>query len=135
MRSTRTRTLVGAVLLGGLLLSACSGDTAIFDLTSATEAQELLTEQPAGLTILDVRTPQEYADGHLSGAANLDFYEPDFAASLDELDKEQPYFVYCRSGSRSESAIETMKGLGFTEVYELDGGIVSWVQAGLPVEG
>ena len=106
----------------------------MFELTSATDAQELLTDAPAGLVVLDIRTPEEFADGHIAGARNLDFYEPDFAASLDTLDKDLPYFVYCRSGNRSSSAIETMKDLGFAEVYELDGGIVSWAESGLPIE-
>lgn len=128
------RTLLAVVIAAVLTLSACASDTAVFELTSATDAQELLTDAPAGLVVLDIRTPEEFADGHIAGARNLDFYEPDFAASLDALDKDLPYFVYCRSGNRSSSAIETMKDLGFAEVYELDGGIVSWAESGLPIE-
>ena len=132
----RYRGSLGALLLvGTLLLAACGSDTAAFALSSASDSQELLAEPPAGLTILDIRTPEEFASGYIAGATNLDFYEPQFAAWLDDLDKEAPYFVYCRSGNRSASAIETMKELGFTEVYELAGGIVSWAQAGLPLEG
>lgn len=129
------KSMLGAFALAAVMtLGACGGDTAVFDLTSAPEAQQLLADAPAGLTILDIRTPDEFSTGHIAGAANLDFYEPQFGAELDALDKDQPYLVYCRSGNRSASAIETMKSLGFTEVYELDGGIVSWVGAGLPVE-
>lgn len=131
----RFRTRLAAVLVAGAMaLTACGGDTAVFDLTSAEASQELLQAPPTGLVILDIRTPEEFAGGHIAGAANLDFYEPDFAANLDALDKDLPYFVYCRSGNRSASAIETMKDLGFTQVYELDGGIVSWAGAGLPIE-
>jgi rhodanese-related sulfurtransferase len=115
-------------------MAACGGDTAVFDLTSAADAQELLAEAPAGLVVLDIRTPDEYTSGHIAGAVNLDFYEPDFAESLDGLAKDLPYFVYCRSGNRSETTIDQMRNLGFTEVYELDGGIVSWAEAGLPTE-
>ena len=131
---TMHRTLTAIAMAGILLLSACSGDTAVFDLTSAAESQELLAEAPSDLVILDIRTPEEFASGHIGGASNLDFYEPDFADSLDGLAKDLPYFVYCRSGNRSASAIDVMKDLGFTEVYELDGGIVTWVEAGLPIE-
>jgi rhodanese-related sulfurtransferase len=128
------RRIVALTLTASLGLAACGGDTTVFELTDATESQELLTEPPAGLVVLDIRTPQEYAEGRLAGSSNLDFYEPDFAQSLDALDKDLPYFVYCRSGNRSSEAIETMKDLGFTEVYELDGGIVKWAEAGLPIE-
>jgi len=129
------RRIAALAIAGVLTLSACGGgDTAVFDLTSAAESQVLLADAPSGLVILDIRTPDEFNAGHLAGANNLDFYEPDFAASLDELDKDLPYFVYCRSGNRSATAIETMKDLGFTEVYELDGGIVSWAEAGLPID-
>ena len=134
MRSHFKRSL-GAILLAGvLLLSACGSDTAAFELTSAVDAQELLAEPPVGLTVLDIRTPEEFGAGYIAGATNLDFYEAQFSNWLDELDKDAPYFVYCRSGNRSASAIEAMKDLGFTEVYELDGGIVSWANAGLPLE-
>ena len=129
----RTR-LLALALAASLALAACGGDTAVFDLTPAAEAQELLDDAPAGLVVLDIRTPDEFAEGHIGGSSNLDFYEPDFAASLDALDKDLPYFVYCRSGNRSSQALETMKDLGFTEVYELDGGIITWAEAGLPIE-
>ena len=135
MTLTRKRSIGAALLAAALLIPACGSDTAAFELTSAVESQQLLAEPLPGLTILDIRTPDEFASGHIAGATNLDFYEPQFAGWLDDLDKDTPYLVYCRSGNRSASAIETMKSLGFAEVYELDGGIVSWAQSGLPLEG
>jgi len=135
MNPTRTRSIATALLAGALALSACGGSsTAVFELDSPNQAGELLADAPAGLVVLDIRTPEEFASGHIAGANNLDFYEPTFADSLDELDKDLPYFVYCNSGNRSATAIDTMKDLGFTEVYELDGGIQAWLQAGLPVQ-
>ena len=128
------RRLVALAAAAVLVVSACGGDTAVFELTDAVESQELLAEPPPGLVVLDIRTPEEFASGRIAGSSNLDFYEPDFAQSLDVLDKDLPYFVYCRSGNRSSDAIETMRDLGFTEVYELDGGIVKWAEAGLPIE-
>ncbi len=126
---------VAAVALTAVLgLAACGGDGAVFELTDTAESQELLAEPPAGLVVLDIRTPEEFAEGHIAGSSNLDFYQPDFSDSLDALDKELPYFVYCRSGNRSADAIATMKDLGFTEVYELDGGIVKWAEAGLAIQ-
>ncbi len=83
--------------------------------------------------MLDVRTPEEFASGHLAGAVNLDFYAPSFADDLAALDREAPYLLYCRSGNRSGQAREMMRSLGFAEVHEIAGGINAWVEAGLPV--
>jgi len=135
MLSQRKRTLVAAAMALALLASACGGTaTDAFELTSATDAQELLAEPPAGLVVLDVRTPLEFAEGHIADAANVDFYEPSFGAELDALNKDTPYFVYCRSGNRSAQTVQTMRDLGFTQVYELEGGILTWLDAGLPIE-
>ena len=80
--------------------------------------------------LLDVRTPQEIAQGYLEGAININFSAPDFTNQLDRLDKTKPVYVYCRSGRRSASAMNTLKDLGFSEVYNLQGGIINWANAG-----
>lgn len=80
-------------------------------------------------TILDVRTPAEFASGHLEGAVNADI-EGDFAAAIADLDKAAPYAVYCRSGNRSAIAVQAMQQAGFTATYHLDGGITAWQAAG-----
>ncbi len=130
------RTIATVALAAAIAVSACGGsDTAAFELIDAGEAQELLTAPPQDLVVLDVRTPEEFDAGHLDASVNIDFYAADFADQLDDLDKDVPYFVYCRSGNRSATTIETMRGLGFSEVYELDGGIISWAEAGLPLDG
>ncbi|NNF68696.1 MAG: rhodanese-like domain-containing protein [Acidimicrobiia bacterium] len=131
----KMRRLTALLMVVGLIVSACGGTaTATFDLVSATEAHELIADPPDGLVVLDVRTPDEFAGPHLSDAVNIDFYDTYFSSRLDLLDKDTPYLVYCRSGNRSSSTIEIMKDLGFTEVYDVDGGINSWVGAGLPTE-
>jgi len=84
--------------------------------------------------VLDIRTPEEYAEAHLADAIVVDYYAPDFADQLDALDKNVPYVLYCRTGNRTSDAVETMRSLGFTEVYEIDGGIVNWYEQGFPVE-
>ena len=86
-----------------------------------------------GTIVLDVRTPQEYAGGHLAGARNLDVNAPDFRTRLGTLERNAPYAVYCRSGNRSTTALETMRQMGFTAAYHLGGGIGAWTAAGLPV--
>ena len=130
----RSRTSIAALSLS-LVLAACSGATAVdgVSLSSAAAASEVIAAAPAGLVVLDVRTPAEFTDGHLADAINIDFYEADFADSLKALDRDVPYVLYCRSGNRSATAAQIMRDLGFTEVYEVDGGILAWVQAGLPI--
>ena len=83
-----------------------------------------------GTTIVDVRTPAEYADGHLPGAMNIDLQGADFLQQVSALDPTAPYAVYCRSGNRSAVAVDQMTQLGFTSAYDLAGGYVDWEQAG-----
>jgi rhodanese-related sulfurtransferase len=83
--------------------------------------------------LLDVRTPQEFAEGHLSGARNLDFSSEGFAAALTGMDKSVAYMVYCKSGRRSAMAAEQMQEAGFTTITDLKGGITAWQSARLPV--
>jgi phage shock protein E len=80
--------------------------------------------------IIDVRTPAEFSEGHLPGAVNIDVQSPDFAAQVAGLDPSIPYAVYCRSGNRSQVAIDVMAQNGLTNVYHLGGGIGAWQQAG-----
>jgi rhodanese-related sulfurtransferase len=82
--------------------------------------------------IIDVRTPEEFAEGHIEGAELIDFYRQDFADELAKLDPDQPYVIYCRSGNRSGQTGEIMAGLGFTDVVDVEGGIVNWQANGLP---
>jgi phage shock protein E len=99
-------------------------------LASPEEAQALIAD--GDVTVLDVRTPEEFAAGHLAGAENVDFYATDFAEQIDTLDQGEQYVVYCRSGNRSEKATRLMAQKGFTTVADVDGGIVAWEAAGLP---
>ncbi|MBK7720857.1 MAG: rhodanese-like domain-containing protein [Austwickia sp.] len=87
----------------------------------------------SGTVIVDVRTPQEFAEGHLQGALLADVSAPDFASRLAGLDRSRTYAVYCRSGNRSRTAVDQMSALGFTHVYGLDGGINDWTAAGRPI--
>lgn len=80
--------------------------------------------------ILDVRTPEEFSDGHLKNATLMDFYESSFSDDLAKLDKEKTYLVYCRTGSRSAQAAEMMIELGFKNVYNMVGGIIQWRELG-----
>lgn len=82
--------------------------------------------------VVDVRTPPEFASGHLAGARNIDV-NGDFAAGIASLDKQASYAIYCRSGNRSATAMQIMQDAGFGHVFHLGGGIGAWQQAGLEV--
>jgi rhodanese-related sulfurtransferase len=84
--------------------------------------------------VIDVRTPAEFAEGHIEGAVNIDVEDPAaFTAAVANLDPAATYAVYCRSGNRSATATAYLVDEGFASVAELDGGIVAWTDAGLPV--
>lgn len=101
-------------------------------LVSAEDGAAIQADPPQDLVILDVRTPEEFAEGHLDGAIMIDFYRDDFADQLAELDPNVPYLLYCRSGNRSGQTTAIMEELGFTDVADINGGILAWNQAGLP---
>ncbi len=149
LRSRRPRLLrpvVVAVAALGLVGSACSDDTASppTDTASSMPAvavtEAVLIDPLEGqammrdltVTVIDVRTPAEFANGHVEGAVNLDVEGGQFSASLAELDPAATYIVYCQSGRRSALAAAAMVAAGFTEVHDM-GGIQDWIDAGLPV--
>ena len=84
--------------------------------------------------VLDVRTPREYASGHLAGAMNLNLRAADFATQAARLDKGRTYLVHCAVGARSASACQAMSALGFTNLVNLKTGIQGWEAAGQPVQ-
>lgn len=79
------------------------------------------------IIVIDVRTKEEYDSGHIKNAINIDFYSDDFEKEISVLDKNKEYMIYCRSGGRSSEALEIMKEMGFKNVSELEGGIMSHV--------
>jgi rhodanese-related sulfurtransferase len=131
--------------LGLFVLASCGGDEATADPvpaatasdTGARPAHGLVTAEQAsvlatdpGVTVIDVRTPEEYAEGHLDGAVLVDFSAPTFADEIARLDPTQPYLVYCRSGNRSGQAVAAMQQLGFGSLWDMDGGVIAWTAAG-----
>lgn len=115
----------GAVAAGGVL-----------DLTPK-QASLLLQQRPSNphrrVVVLDVRTPEEFRDGHIRGAVNLDFYSPAFRERLARLDRKRTYLIHCARGGRSAGAVALAKELGFRKVYHLPAGMSGWRAAGLPV--
>ena len=97
----------------------------------ADKVKQLLDE---GVTVIDVRTPQEYSEGYIKGANNIDWYASDFLNNIEKLNHQQPVVLYCRSGNRSVLAAAKLQSLGFTKIYSLTGGINNWQASGFPVE-
>lgn len=83
--------------------------------------------------VLDVRTKEEFGQGHLASATMIDYYKDDFRQQLSKLDKTKPVFVYCAAGGRSHSSSEILKELGFKYVYDLQGGMRAWKGANKPI--
>ena len=127
------------LLLVTVFLYGCTIQTdspnQIFEDIGVQEAFELIQDNQGNqsFVIIDVRTPEEFNDGHIENAINIDFYSETFREDLDKLDKNKTYFIYCRSGNRSGRAMDIMAELGFKEVYNLSVGITAWVAEGLPV--
>ncbi len=96
---------------------------------SVDEAKHLIAEniENANFIIIDVRTPEEFAKGHIDRAINLDFYNS-FDQQMKNLDKNKRYLIYCRSGNRSSQAMSLFKEQGFTEIHEISGGYNAWIQ-------
>lgn len=112
-----------------LALTACSSTTSAT--LSPTEFNDLT--QRAGVVTLDVRTPGEFASGHLPNAVNMDVESGTFAQQISTLNPETTYAVYCRSANRSKTALQQMSDAGIQNAQDLDGGIVAWQAQGLPV--
>ncbi len=85
------------------------------------------------IQLIDVRTPGEYAGGHIGNAANIDINSDDFAQKVGALDKSKPVYVYCLSGGRSASAASALQQMGFQEIYNLAGGVMKWKAEGKPL--
>ncbi|MFT4690461.1 MAG: rhodanese-like domain-containing protein [Verrucomicrobiia bacterium] len=124
-----------SLLVLGFILSVSStfaaDKKAVHQRVSVTEFERILKEKK--LTVLDVRTPAEYDDGHIKGAKLINFYAADFAKQVGKLDKKKEYLVTCRSGGRSARACQLMTKLGFKKLYDLSTGMSGWVAAGKPV--
>ena len=119
-----------ALIASALLLAGCSSSPSAMDL-SVTEFSAKAAE--SGVVTLDVRTPGEFAEGHIEGARLIDFQSGNFENEIATLDKNATYAVYCRSGNRSGQAVKVMQDAGFTNVFNMNGGVIEWANAGLPL--
>lgn len=139
---------VAALAVTGISLTACSSSS---DAGGASSAGSVSAGLPApeapqrvdagtfaaavatpGITVIDVRTPEEFAAEHIDGAVNINVADPTFGTQVAALDPAKTYAVYCHSGNRSQTAVSQMSQAGFTHIYELQTGISGWTAAGYP---
>lgn len=146
MGKQRRFMVIAALVVGlGWGLNGCSSDSATSEVSatagptaeaapaagSELEPQDFAAAlKRSGTTLIDVRTPAEFAEGHLPGAVNIDVESPTFVDQVRALDPAGTYALYCHSGNRSGVAMANMMQLGFTQVYHLAGGISAWQDAG-----
>ena len=102
----------------------------LFSCTDAREKPitEWTSEDLENAVLVDVRTPEEFAEGHLEGALNYDWYNADFILQMETIDKSQKVYVYCRKGGRSASAAKLLDSLGYKKVIDLTGGYDAWLE-------
>jgi rhodanese-related sulfurtransferase len=122
------RTCTHAVLPGLFLLFGCGAPVNTGTLDPVSFQQAIGPK----VQLIDVRTPAEFAEGHLVGARNLDWSGGALETAMPGLEKGAPVLLYCASGRRSAAAREAMKAAGFSDVKDLEGGIRAWSAAGLP---
>lgn len=119
------------VLFAIIFITSCQGQTSNhIQVLDANAFAEKINATPQA-QVIDVRTPEEYATTHIENAQNINWLNEAFVNNLSNLDKSKPVFVYCKAGSRSQKAAAKLAELGFTSIYDLQGGILKWEAAGL----
>mgnify|MGYP006276893927 CR=1 FL=1 len=113
-----------------LVLTGCSAES---NSTNLSAADFLLKSQEPGVITIDVRTPEEFKSGYISNSLNINVESDSFEGEIASLDKSATYAIYCRSGRRSQLAIDKMRSAGFTNLFNLDNGINDWNANGLPL--
>ena len=134
--------LAVAIISSAVSFSSMAADAKVDSKTEAkpavknikvADAAKLLAEKKE-VVVLDVRTPEEFNEGHLKGAVNINIQSKTFKEDVAKLDKSKTYLVNCASGGRSTRACNAMGGLGFKDALNLEGGFKAWSAAGQPVE-
>ena len=113
------------IVLGSVVIMSCQDP-----LPAKPLAKEEFKERIASLDtlqLIDVRTPEEFGEGHINHAQNVDYFKEDaFKTYFENYDREKPLFLYCRSGNRSQKAALILKEMGFENLFDLEGGYTVW---------
>ena len=123
-------TIVLVVFLSLITLS-CKSDKSVITIVSTEEVETIM--QSEDVQLIDVRTPEEYEEGHILNAQNIDYNSPNFEVDITKLDKTKPVLLYCKSGNRSGKSSQIFLEAGFKIIYDLEGGITEWIDKGLEV--
>ena len=124
------------IVVAIIMLSSCSNSQAqqsvsLIENVDTKKFKELV-DAGKGI-ILDVRTPEEVAEGYISNASTINLYDNDFNSKINLIQKDREIYVYCKSGGRSAEAAEALKKNGFIKIYNLKGGISAWENNGFPI--
>ena len=132
-KNLMTLMLLISLVITVFLISGCIGTQLTEDVTPQ-EAFALIQENQDNpdFVIIDVRTPEEFAQEHIENALNLNYHSETFRDELNQLDKSKTYLIYCQSGNRSRNALNIMAELDFKEAHNMLGGIAGWKKEGLP---
>ncbi|TGV01252.1 rhodanese-like domain-containing protein [Flavivirga rizhaonensis] len=128
------RLLIFLCTLFGVYVTSCkqSSSKGIIKVVSPKVVRALLAENTVQL--VDVRTPKEFNEGHIEGAKNIDFFSDTFDSEIKKFDKTKSIILYCKSGYRSAKSSKKLRHAGFTEIYDLEGGITKWKKKGFEVK-
>lgn len=112
-------------LLLFFVVFSCQTENKSFELLSYIDFKKKI--ELSDVRLIDVRTPLEFSQGNINGSINVDFKnEDEFLNYFNELDKTEPVFIYCRSGNRSKKSADKLINLGFSKIYDLEGGFIEW---------
>ncbi|HSO19445.1 MAG TPA: rhodanese-like domain-containing protein [Desulfosarcina sp.] len=134
-KPNRVAVILSAILLLGVL--PCAASTGPYDIkgVDAGQFKQILDrhKDDPDVVLLDIRTPAEFASGHIAGAIPVDYYARDFVDRLERLDRSKTYLIYCRSGNRSGRSLAIFEKLGFRRAYHLETGIRGWIAERFPL--
>lgn len=121
-------------LLVFMLSMISCGQTVKSEVEVVSPEKTLEILQKDDVQLIDVRTPDEYADGFIARAKNINFYDSNFNVQIEGLDKDKPVIVYCKLGGRSSKSAKKFQEAGFVKIYDLQGGFTKWKKEGHPVK-
>lgn len=122
------------IIVFSLGMWVCTGKEVKYKNLTSGQFEELIKD--TDIQLVDVRTVAEYSDGHIPGSLNINILDTEgFPAAVDELlDANRPVALYCKSGRRSRKAAEFLQKKGFHKIYNLDKGILNWIEEGREIE-
>ena len=119
-------------LISVLVIAGCQNKpkTEIITIVSPQQVDDAVYND-SEIQLVDVRTKEEFLEGHLHKAQNICITDDDFKEKVAKLDKDHPVYVYCKGGGRSAKAAQILKEMGFKEIYDMEGGLMNWQNQGL----